>query len=47
MVGRIRLFLWRHQRTLTILYGAGLAIGWVGLLVFAFQTPSRFDTGIG
>jgi len=46
MARRMRLFLWRHQRLLTILYVGILALVWAGFLLFAYATPGRYGVGI-
>lgn len=42
----VRLFLWRHQRGLTVLYLGGLALAWLAYLAFTYALPRSIDVGI-
>ncbi|MHC4952327.1 MAG: tetratricopeptide repeat protein [Planctomycetota bacterium] len=45
MAGRARVFFWRHQRGLAVLYLSAVALGWIGFLGFIFLTPPSIDIG--
>ncbi|MEE9561727.1 MAG: tetratricopeptide repeat protein [Thermoanaerobaculia bacterium] len=46
MAGRLRLFLWRHQVSLTIVYLALLVAGCGALYWYCWKMPASLDTGM-
>ena len=45
MVGRVRLFFWRHQKKLGVAYLGLLGLAWLGFFVVAQGTPYSIDIG--
>ena len=46
MKGRVRRFLWRHQRSLALSYVGLVAFCWLAFLGFAYGAPRGLDTSI-